>query len=144
VDESRRIRASDAERERVARFLAAAFADGRLDLVEYDHRTAAVYAAVFRDELTPLLDDLPPPDEPLFDVAAAVTGPLETPAALPRPAPPVARDGDRPYGWAVAVALLGCALCLARFGLFRPSTALLLLLGVGIVLHWISGRAGRR
>jgi hypothetical protein len=56
---SGRIRASDAERERVVARLHHALGEGRLDLAEAEDRTAAVYAVRFRDELDPLLADLP-------------------------------------------------------------------------------------
>ncbi|MCE3551029.1 DUF1707 domain-containing protein [Pseudonocardia sp. RS11V-5] len=54
-----RTRASDAERERVVKRLHDAVGEGRLDLSEAEERTAAAYAARFRDELDPLLTDLP-------------------------------------------------------------------------------------
>ncbi|MCE0766478.1 DUF1707 domain-containing protein [Pseudonocardia kujensis] len=54
-----RVRASDAERERVVVRLHQAVGEGRLDLAEAEERTAAAYAARFRDELDPLLVDLP-------------------------------------------------------------------------------------
>jgi hypothetical protein len=62
-----RIRASDTERERVAAWLASAFEEGRLDLAEYDRRTAATYAAVTRGDLAELLDDLPAPPRAMLD-----------------------------------------------------------------------------
>lgn len=54
-----RLRASDTERERVATILRAATADGLLTLEEADERQAVVYAARYRDELTPVTADLP-------------------------------------------------------------------------------------
>lgn len=54
-----RVRASDAERERVADRLRSAAADGRLSLEEGDERLAALYAMKFRDELPSLTRDLP-------------------------------------------------------------------------------------
>lgn len=53
------IRASDEERERVARILQTAMAEGRLTLQEGDERLAAAYAATYREDLTPLTADLP-------------------------------------------------------------------------------------
>jgi hypothetical protein len=53
------VRASDAEREAVAARLRDAAAAGRLTMSEADERLAAAYAAVTRDELTPLTADLP-------------------------------------------------------------------------------------
>lgn len=58
------VRASDAERETVATRLRDAAAAGRLSLEEADERMAAAYAAVTRDELTPLTADLPAPPAP--------------------------------------------------------------------------------
>jgi hypothetical protein len=54
-----RIRTSDAEREQYARILRAAMAEGRLSLDEGEERLARVYAATYRDELSPLTADLP-------------------------------------------------------------------------------------
>jgi hypothetical protein len=53
------LRASDAEREETVERLHRALAEGRLDLTETDERVAAAYAARHRDELPPLLADLP-------------------------------------------------------------------------------------
>jgi hypothetical protein len=54
-----RVRTSDAEREKVITILRAATSEGRLTLEEGEERMAAVYAAKFRDELSPLTADLP-------------------------------------------------------------------------------------
>jgi hypothetical protein len=53
------VRASDADRERVARILRAAAGEGLLTLDEADDRLAVVYAARCRDQLEPLTADLP-------------------------------------------------------------------------------------
>ena len=137
---SGRIRASDTERERLARFLAAAFEEGRLDVAEYDARVAAAYSAVYRDELMGLIDDLPPSDLPLFDTKPGSRSPARSPAAVPVPASrgAVARGGRRPYGWPVVVFMFVGALFLARVGLFGPLAVLLLLAGLATVLGWIS------
>lgn len=58
-DRSSDIRASDSERENVARIMQAAAAQGLLSLDEADERLAAVYAARTRAELAPLTADLP-------------------------------------------------------------------------------------
>jgi hypothetical protein len=57
-----RVRASDAEREEYARVVREAVGDGRLSLDEGDERLAKIYAARFRDELRPLVGDLPRED----------------------------------------------------------------------------------
>jgi hypothetical protein len=56
----KQMRASDADRERVAEVLRAAAGEGRLDLDEVDERLHAVYTARTYAELEPLLKDLPP------------------------------------------------------------------------------------
>ncbi|WP_327096385.1 DUF1707 domain-containing protein [Nocardia vinacea] len=56
-----RLRASDADREKIAEQLRVAMNDGRLSLHEYDDRLKQVYAAKTYGELTPLLSDLPVP-----------------------------------------------------------------------------------
>jgi len=54
-----RLRTSDSEREQVAEILRAAMAEGRLSLEEGEERLGTVYAAKYRDELSPLTADLP-------------------------------------------------------------------------------------
>lgn len=58
------LRASDADRERVANDLRDHYADGRLTMEEFDERIDAVYKAKTFGELTPVTADLParPPD----------------------------------------------------------------------------------
>jgi Domain of unknown function (DUF1707)/Cell wall-active antibiotics response 4TMS YvqF len=53
------LRASDADRERVANVLREAAGDGRLSLDELDERLDAVYAAKTYAELEPITNDLP-------------------------------------------------------------------------------------
>jgi hypothetical protein len=60
------LRASDAERDRVAAILRAAAAQGMLTLEEVDERLAVVYAAKFREELEPVTADLPAGGRPLL------------------------------------------------------------------------------
>jgi hypothetical protein len=54
-----RVRASDAEREQYAQILRTAMGEGRLTLEEGEERLGQVYAAKYRDELSPLTADLP-------------------------------------------------------------------------------------
>ncbi|MGW2839846.1 DUF1707 SHOCT-like domain-containing protein [Streptomyces sp. NPDC001493] len=69
------MRASDAERERIAEILRDAMAEGRLDMGEFEQRLEAAYKARTRGELTPLVRDLPVAGSPLPDVGgAAVPG----------------------------------------------------------------------
>jgi hypothetical protein len=56
-----RLRVSDAERQAAAYSLGTAFQDGRLDLSEYDTRTARAYGAVTYGDLDQLFTDLPGP-----------------------------------------------------------------------------------
>jgi hypothetical protein len=53
------VRASDRERALVIERLARALEHGRLSLAEYDERVAATYAAVRRDDLARITEDLP-------------------------------------------------------------------------------------
>jgi hypothetical protein len=53
------MRVSDADRSQVADRLARAHGEGRLTLAEYDERVRAAHGAVVRDDLAPLLTDLP-------------------------------------------------------------------------------------
>src|SRR5215813_4027020 len=87
----RLMRASDADRERVAEVLRTAASEGRLHLDELDERLAAVYAARTYAELEPLTRDLP-------------TGhPLPTPHATPGPRQVVSGAGQATSGTAVAI-----------------------------------------
>ena len=72
----RALRASDADRERVAAVLRTAAGEGRIELAELDERLAAVYAARTYADLEPITRDLPAEGE--------------TPA-LPLPAPVIQR-----------------------------------------------------
>ncbi|MBB1244973.1 DUF1707 and DUF2154 domain-containing protein [Streptomyces durbertensis] len=57
------MRASDADRERVAARLREGYAEGRLDVDEFEQRLAATYASRTYGDLEPLLRDLPLPAE---------------------------------------------------------------------------------
>ncbi|GAA3493004.1 DUF1707 domain-containing protein [Streptomyces prasinosporus] len=94
------LRASDADRERVADVLRDALAEGRLDMEEFEERLDATYKARTYGELAPITRDLP--------AAGAAAVPAVSPAGDPE------RDGswsDRIVGggdagtstWAVAV-----------------------------------------
>ncbi|MEV6111022.1 DUF1707 domain-containing protein [Streptomyces sp. NPDC052109] len=58
-DASPELRASDADRERVAEVLRDAVAEGRLDMEEFEERLEAAYSARTYGELAPLTRDLP-------------------------------------------------------------------------------------
>jgi hypothetical protein len=61
TDELPELRASDADRERVAEHLREALAEGRLDMAEFEDRLEAAYRARTYGELAPLTRDLPVP-----------------------------------------------------------------------------------
>ncbi|MEV6947063.1 DUF1707 domain-containing protein [Streptomyces sp. NPDC051172] len=92
------LRASDADRERVAEVLRDALAEGRLDMEEFEERLEATYKARTYGELTPITRDLP---------AAGVTPP--PPVSLVKE--PVSNGswagrivgGEGSSSWAVAV-----------------------------------------
>ncbi|MFD0774305.1 DUF1707 domain-containing protein [Streptomonospora algeriensis] len=58
------LRASDADRDAVARRLSTALSDGRLDLAEYQSRLDSAMGARTMGELAPLTTDIPDPDTP--------------------------------------------------------------------------------
>ena len=72
---ARAIRASDQDREAVVQRLQAAFAEGRLDDVEFDERMRAALTARTSANLGPLLDDLP----------ASAARPTAAPVPGPKP-----------------------------------------------------------
>ena len=94
VPDPRHLRASDADRERIANVLREAAGDGRLTMAELDERLDAVYAAKTYAELEPITHDLP------------ATGAEYGPAASPGAAPDPARFGGEPTSHG-AVAILG-------------------------------------
>lgn len=77
------MRVSDGERQTAAERLRAAMNEGRLDLLEYDNRIAAAYAAVTYADLDKLFTDLPAHD------AARVVAPSPKPVAATRAVPAV-------------------------------------------------------
>ncbi|MGW6913782.1 DUF1707 SHOCT-like domain-containing protein [Kitasatospora sp. NPDC054939] len=83
------MRASDADRERIAELLRDAYAEGRLDVDEHAERIEAAYRAKTMGELAPLTRDLPAHRSISFE-----KGPLggAQPAGRPRPAQPPARQ----------------------------------------------------
>ncbi|MBL1099640.1 DUF1707 and DUF2154 domain-containing protein [Streptomyces sp. 205] len=89
------MRASDAERERIAEVLREAVAEGRLDMEEFEERLDAAYTARTHAQLEPLVRDLPVPGT--------------TPGALS--APESCGDGDGRIGGTptsrMAVAIMG-------------------------------------
>ena len=78
VPDPRHLRASDADRERIANVLREAAGDGRLTMAELDERLDAVYAAKTYAELEPITHDLP--------ATGAGYGPAVSPGAAPDPA----------------------------------------------------------
>jgi hypothetical protein len=61
TDDAPQLRASDADRERVAEILRDALAEGRLDMAEFEERLDATYQARTYGELAPITRDLPVP-----------------------------------------------------------------------------------
>lgn len=61
VADALRMRASDADREKVASILRDAYVEGRLTAVEHEERIAEVYRAMTYGELIPVMRDLPVP-----------------------------------------------------------------------------------
>ncbi|RSN46764.1 hypothetical protein DMH12_28590 [Streptomyces sp. WAC 04229] len=59
TDDAPELRASDADRERVAEVLRDALAEGRLDMTEFEERLDATYRARTYGELAPITRDLP-------------------------------------------------------------------------------------
>lgn len=58
------VRASDAERERIAKLVSDATGDGRLSIAEASERLERVYTTRFRHELDEFVADLPAPEVP--------------------------------------------------------------------------------
>ncbi|WP_326598787.1 DUF1707 SHOCT-like domain-containing protein [Streptomyces sp. NBC_01803] len=75
LDKQPVVRASDADRDRIADILREALAEGRLDPDEHAERVEAAYRAKTFGELEPLIRDLPAGQSPAAPVAAPVRGP---------------------------------------------------------------------
>src|ERR1700677_971578 len=94
VPDPQHLRASDADRERIAEKVREAAGDGRLTMDELDERLDAVYAAKTYAELVPITHDLPDTG------AGAVPAPSQSPSG-----------GVRQYGGDgtshTAIAILG-------------------------------------
>ncbi|MBW1602519.1 DUF1707 and DUF4190 domain-containing protein [Streptomyces sp. JJ66] len=110
------MRASDADRERAADVLKAAFAEGRLRKDEYDARLTRVHQAATYADIQPLVADLP-------------QGPVPMPAPAPQPVPYVrpvqpgywtvpAPTVPRPTSGAAVAALVFAVLTPLTWGLF--------------------------
>jgi hypothetical protein len=85
--ESPGFRISDADRERAAKLLHQAMAEGRITLTELEERLDVVYAAKYEADLLPPLADLP-------GGAAVIAHPSSSgPAAVPDDAPVVLKAG---------------------------------------------------
>ncbi len=89
-----RIRASDADRDKVASILRDAYAEGRLTPVEHEERLAEVYRAQTYGDLVPTLRDLPvPPGTLALPGHSGLTLSSPSPARIDGVAvPPVHRD----------------------------------------------------
>jgi hypothetical protein len=116
ADPALEMRASDADRERVADVLREAFAEGRLDAEEHAERLEAVYAAKTMGDLVPLTKDLPDAQAP-----GAAPAPSETYSA------PAVSDK--------LVAIFGGAERKGRFRTGRGFTAVAIFGGVDIDLR---------
>ncbi|MFE2294422.1 DUF1707 domain-containing protein [Streptomyces sp. NPDC059452] len=75
------MRASDAERERIAELLREAVAEGRLEMDEFEQRLETAYAARTHGELEPLVRDLPAPGTAVTPVGSSAPAPLRGSAA---------------------------------------------------------------
>lgn len=114
VAEALRMRASDADREKVASILRDAYVEGRLTAVEHEERLAETYRAATYGELIPVMRDLPvPPGALAIPTANDLTA---VPTAAPAP------GGTRTDGGILVNAGLtgqGDASLVAIFGAFE-------------------------
>lgn len=103
VGDAQRMRASDADRERVAELLREAYVEGRLSPVEHEERLAGVYRATTYGELAPLVADLPVPPGTLAVPPPAQVVPTAAPGARGAVVVDPSRAGQ---GQGAAVAIL--------------------------------------
>ncbi|MGX1757580.1 DUF1707 SHOCT-like domain-containing protein [Streptomyces lydicus] len=121
------LRASDADRERVAEILRDAVAEGRLAMEEFDERLDAVYRARTYRELEVLTADLP--------VGATAPAPLSLRKESTAPAPWAERIVDGAEGSSAGLAFLGGFQRKGRWTIGRRFTAACLMGGGEIDLR---------
>ncbi len=97
------MRASDAERERIAEALREAVAEGRLTMEEFEERLEAAYKARTHGELEPLVRDLPAPG----GGTAAVSLTKRAGAVAPGGQDWAERIGGGPVSGPVAIGVMG-------------------------------------
>jgi hypothetical protein len=108
VAEALRMRASDADRERVAGILRDAYAEGRLSHGEYEERLTEVYAAATYGELAPVMRDLPvPPGTLAVPTSSGLELARPTPTTSTSPAGLTVRSDLADAGERQAVAIFG-------------------------------------
>ena len=93
--DDRTMRASDADRDRVAEQLRQAAGDGRLSIAELQDRLDALYAAKTYGELEPVVADLPDAGRPAAHLAPKQTSGDVSPRVGGRP---VARTAKAVFG----------------------------------------------
>ena len=86
ADPALELRASDADRERVAEALREAYAEGRLTAEEHSERVDSVYAAKTMGDLVPLTKDLPAHSE------VHPAAPAARPSRVPQSEPPARQE----------------------------------------------------
>lgn len=125
------LRASDADRERVAEALREAYAEGRLTAEEHGERVDAVYAAKTLGELVPLTRDLPShhATQQGMPTAGAASGTAARPAPRPGQSPLPSRSEPESM-----VAIFGGAERKGRFRAGRMLKAVAIFGGVQIDL----------
>ncbi|MEU6326603.1 DUF1707 domain-containing protein [Streptomyces sp. NPDC047049] len=121
------LRASDADRERVAEILRDAVAEGRLAMEEFDERLDAAYQARTYRELEVLTADLP--------AGAAAPAPLSLRKESAAPAPWAERIVDGTQGSSVGLALMSGFQRKGRWTIGRRFTAACLMGGGEIDLR---------
>lgn len=119
------LRASDADREKVAAVLSTAYAEGRITRDEHDERLDQVMSARTFDDLLPITSDLVP-------TPVATTGAVPAPAAgTPYAVDTVGASSETDH----LIAVFGAATRNGRWRIRRTSTALALFGGVDLDLR---------
>jgi len=102
------LRASDADRQRIADLLSDAYADGRLNMTEFNDRTTAVWSAKTLGDLVPLTTDLGGPPVP---VAPGIAGqmPVRIDDVSPIHGFAILSEHHQPANWVVPSTLSSLA-----------------------------------
>jgi hypothetical protein len=140
------MRASDADRERIAALLRDNYAAGRLTSDEFNERLDKAYAAKTLGDLNALTTDLPAPDLPASDLSSYPGGAGQPPQPVQPGGPVMGGSGRFSPAWRAAVgSYVSISLvCFVVWLLSGANSNLWFLwpvgiFGAGLIGRWVTG-----